>query len=176
MAISNSYKLYLAINGSKNSFIDKRDPQQHRKWREDLVDLLFQVDNDDFGADFMSKDLKPYPKYQYQTPLRGPKIAKKEALLTTINGSILEHLYALNLLGKKGNCFFCPKKSNLGPLKEQEKANSQFGMIFQLNQNDLIQVIKSKEPKKRRFQGVLTRWWCETCQKFICKNCWSLYH
>jgi hypothetical protein len=31
MAISNSYKLYLAINGSKNSSIGKRDPQQHRK-------------------------------------------------------------------------------------------------------------------------------------------------
>jgi hypothetical protein len=69
-----------------------------------------------------------------------------------------------------------PKKSNLGPLKEQEKANSQFGMTFQLNQNDLVEVKKSKEPKKRRFQGVLIRWWCETCQKFICKNCWRHYH
>jgi succinylglutamate desuccinylase len=63
MAISNSYKLHLAINGSKNSSIGKRDPQQHRKWIEDLVDLLFQIDNDDFGADLMSKDLKLYPKY-----------------------------------------------------------------------------------------------------------------
>jgi hypothetical protein len=58
----------------------------------------------------MSKDLKPYPKYQYQTPLRGPKIAKKEAFLTTINRSILEHLYVLNPLGKRSNCFFVQKK------------------------------------------------------------------
>jgi hypothetical protein len=65
MAISNSYKLHLAINGSKTSSTGKRDPQQHRKYIEELIDLLFQVDNDDFGADLKSKDLNSYLKYQY---------------------------------------------------------------------------------------------------------------
>jgi hypothetical protein len=31
IAVYNSYKLYLAINSSKPSSIDKGDPQQHRK-------------------------------------------------------------------------------------------------------------------------------------------------
>jgi hypothetical protein len=104
IVVSNSYKLYLELNGSKTSFAGKRDPQQHRKHIEDLVDLLFQVKNDDFGEGFISK---PYPKYQYQLPLKELRIAKKEALLTAINGSNFKHLHALNLLGKKGNCFLC---------------------------------------------------------------------
>jgi Transposase IS4 len=62
VAVYNSYKLHLALNGSKTSSTGKRDPRQHREWIEDLVNLLFQVDNDDFGEEITSK---PYPKYVY---------------------------------------------------------------------------------------------------------------
>jgi hypothetical protein len=41
IAVYNSYKLYLALNGSKITSTGKRDSQQHRKWVEDLIDLLF---------------------------------------------------------------------------------------------------------------------------------------
>jgi hypothetical protein len=41
IAVYNSYKLYLAINGFKTSSTGKRDPQQYRKWVKDLIDLLF---------------------------------------------------------------------------------------------------------------------------------------
>jgi hypothetical protein len=96
----------LAINGSKTSSTGKRDPQQHRKWIEDLVDLLFQVDNDDFGMDFTSK---PYSKYHYQPPLKGPKTAKKEAFSKAING-VSEHSFDSHPLKKQIIAFFVLKK------------------------------------------------------------------
>jgi hypothetical protein len=74
IAVYNSYKLHLAINGSKTSSTGKRDPRQHRHYIEDLVDLLFQVENDDFGEDIVSK---PYLKYKYQSVSTGPKLAEK---------------------------------------------------------------------------------------------------
>jgi hypothetical protein len=43
IAISNSYNIHLELNGSKTSSTGNRDPQQHRKHIEDLIDLLFQV-------------------------------------------------------------------------------------------------------------------------------------
>jgi hypothetical protein len=41
LAAKNSYKLNLALNKVKNTSNDKIDPQQHRKWIEELVNLLF---------------------------------------------------------------------------------------------------------------------------------------
>jgi hypothetical protein len=157
IAIYNSYKLHLAINGSKTLSIDKIDSQQHRKHIEDLVDLLFQVDNNDFRANFMSKDIKPYPKYQYQPPSKGTKVIEKEAFLKSINRSLSEHLYTLYPLKKRNYYFFCSKKSNIRPLKEQETARPQLQTTFQLNQNDLIEVVKSKEVKRERFRGKQTK-------------------
>jgi hypothetical protein len=94
----------LALNGFKTSSTGKRDPQQHREWVEDLVNLLFQVDNDDFDKDI---DLKPYLKYKYQSVLKEPKRLEKKAFLRAINGSI-NHSYDLNPFRKKGYCCFCP--------------------------------------------------------------------
>jgi hypothetical protein len=71
IAVYNSYKLHLALNGFKTSSIGKRDPRQHREWVEDLINLLFQVKNDEFGEDIKSK---PYPKYEYQPVVTGLKI------------------------------------------------------------------------------------------------------
>jgi hypothetical protein len=154
MAVYNSYKLHLALNGSKTSSTGKRDLRQHLKWIEDLIDLLFQVDTDDFGADFTSK---PYPKYQYQTRSKGPKSAEKEAFLKTINGSHLNHLYGINPLKTTGHCFFYPKKSTLRPLKEQDSANIQFQRTFKLKESNLIKVLKSEQPKREQFRGKRTK-------------------
>jgi hypothetical protein len=154
MAVYNSYKLYLAINGSKTSSTGKRDPRQHRKWIEDLVDLLFQVDNDDFGVDFISKS---YLKYQYQQPPKGPKSVEKDAFLKAINRSLTNHLHSLNPSNKRGYCFFCPKKTISEPLKEQEMNNFQYQTTFQLNHNDLIDVVKLKELKEKRFRPKQTK-------------------
>jgi hypothetical protein len=107
MTVYNSYKLQLALNRSKTSFKNKRDPRQHREWIEDLVDLLFQVDNDNFGVDLTSK---PYPKYQYQPASKGPKTAEKEAFLKTINRSLSDHFYALNPFRKRNYYFLYKKK------------------------------------------------------------------
>jgi hypothetical protein len=150
IAVYNSYKLHLALNGSKKSSKGKRDPQQHRKWIEDLVDLLFQVNNDDFGADFTSK---PYPKYQYQTPSKGQKTAGKKAFLQAINRSEITHLYVSNPFKKRGYCFFCLKKDNLEPQKKKKSKDSLVQKTFQLNQEDLIEISKEKKSKQWRFQG-----------------------
>jgi hypothetical protein len=55
---------------------------------------------------------KPYLKYKYQSVLIGPKPVKTQAFLKVIFKVEKEHLYILNLLQKRGNCFFCLKKSN----------------------------------------------------------------
>jgi hypothetical protein len=105
----------------------------------------------------MSKDLKPYPKYQYQIPSERSKSTEREAFLSTINGPLSEHLYALNPLGKKGRCFFYLKKSTLGPFKEQELTDSNFKITFKLDSSNLIEVLKLNQSKQKRFQGKQTK-------------------
>jgi hypothetical protein len=61
---------------------------------EDLVDLSFQVENDNFSEDIISK---PYLKYKYQSVSTGLKSVKKEAFFKAISKEDLEHLYVLNL-------------------------------------------------------------------------------
>jgi hypothetical protein len=131
------------------------------------------VNDNDFGEEITSK---PYPKYVYQTAEKGPKSAKKEAFLKAINGNSSDYIYGENPLKKRGYCFLCPKKGQKGQ-KSQESTNFLFKRTLQLDkEKDLIEVQKRKEPKERRFRSKRTKEWCFNCQKFICKNCWSLYH
>jgi hypothetical protein len=173
IAVYNSYKLYLALNGSKTSSTGKRDPRQYREWVEDLVNLLFQVDNDNFGEEITSK---PYLKYVYEPVLTGPKPAKKEEILKDINRFSSNYLYGENPFKKRGYYFLCSKKTILKDSKKQKSDNSLFQRTFQLDQNDLIEVDKREEPKRKRFYLKETKWWCFNYQKFICKDCWNLYH
>jgi hypothetical protein len=82
---------------------------------------------------------------------------EREAFLSTINEPLLEHLYSLNPLGKKGRCFFNLKTSSLRPLKEQEPANSNFKTTFKLDSSNLIEVSKLNQPEQKRFQGKQTK-------------------
>jgi hypothetical protein len=114
------------------------------------------VENDDFSADIVSK---PYLKYKYQSVSIGLKPAQKEAFLEAISERELEHLYVLNPRQKRGNCFFCLKKSNfqeLKELKEPEKKNSVLFQTFQLDQAILVEKSEKKEPKRIRFRGNTT--------------------
>ena len=172
IAVYNSYKLHLAINGSKTSFSGKRDPRQHREWVEDLVNLLFQVDSDDFGE---AIDSKPYPKYIYQPVSKGPKSTRKKAFLEAINRMDSDHIYGLNPSKKKGWCYFCPKKS-INSSKEEEPKIFPNRKNFQLNQTDLIEIQKRQESKIMQIRGKQTRKWCYNCNKFVCQDCWNLYH
>jgi hypothetical protein len=106
-------------------------------------------------VDFTSK---LYLKYQYQPSLKGPKTIEKEAFLKTINGSLSDHLYRLHPFGKRNHCFFCPKKSNLGSLKEQKTADFEFQTTFKLNQNNLTQGLKSEQLKREQIRGKRTKW------------------
>jgi hypothetical protein len=105
----------LALKGSKTSSSDKIDPRQHREWVEDLVNLLFQVENDDFSEDIRSK---PYLKYKYQSVSNRLKSASKEAFFKAINECLIDHLYVLHPLEKLGYCFLYPKRSIKKTFKE----------------------------------------------------------
>jgi hypothetical protein len=107
------------------------------------------VDKDSFNKDITSK---PYLKYEYQAVSKGLKIIEKEAFSKAIN-RVSDHSYNLNLLEKKGRCFFCIKKSTLRAEKQQELANFLFQTTFQLNYFNLIEVLKKKEPKREQFRG-----------------------
>jgi hypothetical protein len=58
-----------------------------------LVNLLFQVKNDDFEEEIISK---PYPKYVYKIAKKVPKTTEKEAFFKAINRDSFDHLYNLN--------------------------------------------------------------------------------
>ena len=49
LAVTNSYKLNLAINGIKKTKNDKWDTSQHQEYIEDLVNLLFCVNSEEFA-------------------------------------------------------------------------------------------------------------------------------
>jgi hypothetical protein len=87
------------------------------------VNLLFQVDNEDFKRDIM---IKPYLKYRYNPLTTEPKRVSREAFLTAINGSQKDHLYLLNPAGNRGYCFFCSKKSNKESLKNQKEPEKNY--------------------------------------------------
>ena len=129
LAVYNSYKLHLALNGSETSKTGKRDPEQHRKWVENLMNLLFQVDSDDFGEEITSK---PYPKYKYEEVSKGPKREGKEAFFKIINDDS-NHLYLENPERKRGFCIFCIPKKGLRAQKEGESNHFRFQMNFQLD-------------------------------------------
>jgi hypothetical protein len=73
-----------------------------------LINLLFQVDDDDFSREI---SLKPYLKYVYRTAEKGLKTEEKEAFLKALNSSS-SHSYNKNLLGRRGYCFFLSKKES----------------------------------------------------------------
>ena len=131
------------------------------------------MDNDTFGEEITSK---PYPKYQYQAVSIGPKLKEKKAFLEAINGLNLDHIYVLNPLRKNGWCYFCPQKSTLQVQKKEESRFTLSTRVFQLNQQDLIEIPKKGDSKPIRIRGKRIKKWCLNCNKFICQDCWSLYH
>ena len=60
LAVTNSYKLHLAINGSKTTQTGNWDTNQHRNYIEDLVNLLFCVNSEEFAQKITGI---PYSKY-----------------------------------------------------------------------------------------------------------------
>ncbi|KAF7502015.1 hypothetical protein GJ744_010057 [Endocarpon pusillum] len=49
LVVTNSYKLHLKINGSRTTKTGKRNTNQHREFVEELANLLFCVDSEDFS-------------------------------------------------------------------------------------------------------------------------------
>jgi hypothetical protein len=164
--------LHLALNGHKTSSTGKRDPREHREWIEDLVNLLFQVKNDNFGEEITSK---PYPKYVYQSVSKGPKPAEKEAFLKAIN-NISSHLYSENPSKKRGYCFFYVKISYSKSSNSTKSEDSLSYLLLMLNKEDNSVISEKKRLNQERYQRKRVKWWCQECNKFIYKECWNLYH
>jgi hypothetical protein len=179
IAISNAYKLNLAIYGSKTTSTGKRDPTEHRNWIEDLVNLLFQVDSDIFGQDITTK---PYPKYRYSPIDIGPEGSKEEAFLATFNQKKEVHIRGQHPAKIQRKCFLCSPKSDLYSPKSNSAINSPDialsgrRALFNINDSRFYLESLGEKPLKEKFRRKETRQWCLQCEKFICQDCWQLYH
>ena len=111
-----------------------------------MINLLFQVENNDFRKEINSK---LYPKYVYQSVSKLPKSAKKEAFLNIIN-RFSTHFYQENLSRKRGYCFFYIKKSNINSQKGTKKIDSSFRTTLRLDKNGLEEVLKRKDSERER--------------------------
>ena len=159
MAIINSYKLNLAIFGSKTTKSGKRDTSQHRQYIEDLINLLFCIDSEDFTQKITQK---PYSKPQFQPYEAGQKSSTKK----NENKAQLETLFENHSqikIEKSGYCVDCeknlPKKQNL------EENSSNFSFNFN----------KLNEKKRIQKRGKRTNWFCKECNRYICNknSCWN---
>ena len=95
-----------------------------------MVNLLFQVKNDDFEEEII---LKPYPKYVYQPVSKERKSTEREVFLEIIDRFSFDHLYGENPSKKKGHYFFCLKKG-----QKPQKSVNLFERTFQLNQEKAV--------------------------------------
>ncbi len=82
IAVVNSYKLNLTLNESKISSTGNRKSTQHREFIEELVNLLFCIEDEDF-SDRITQKL--YPKYQYQSDSKEQKSIEQNALFKNIH-------------------------------------------------------------------------------------------
>ena len=73
-----------------------------------MINLLFQVKNNDFKKEIHSK---PYSKYIYQSVSKGSKPTENETYSLSINRFSPNHIYGEHSLIKRGYYVFCFKKS-----------------------------------------------------------------
>ncbi len=65
----------------KTSSTGNRKPTQHREFIEELVNLLFYIEDEDFSNKITQK---PYPKYEYQSVSKRSKSIEKKIFLKII--------------------------------------------------------------------------------------------
>ncbi len=106
IAVVNSYKLNLVINDSKTISINKRNSTQHREFIEELVNLLFLIEDEDSSNKITQK---PYLKYKYQLDLKEKKSIEKNTLFQNIH-QFSQHSQIQNSAQKRGYYIFYSKK------------------------------------------------------------------
>jgi len=92
----------------KISSTENRKSTQHREFIEELVNLLFYIEDEDFSDKITQK---PYPKYKYQSVLTGPKFTEKRAFFKNIH-QFSQHSHIQNPAQKRGHCVICLKRAN----------------------------------------------------------------
>ena len=106
IAVVNNYKLNLAINDLKITSINKRNSTQHREFIEELVNLLFLIEDEDSSNKITQK---PYLKYKYQLDSKEEKSIEKNTLFQNIH-QFSQHSQIQNPAQKRGYYIFYSKK------------------------------------------------------------------
>ncbi len=135
----------MALNESKISSTRNRKPTQHREYIEELVNLLFCIEDKDFSDKITQK---PYSKYEYQSVSIGSKSIEKAAFFKAIH-SFSEHSHTQNPAKKRGYCIFYFKEETSKVLKETDFCGNKRSSILYLNQNLNEVNITSKKEKYR---------------------------
>ncbi len=108
IAVVNSYKLNLTLNKSKISSTENRKSTQYREYIEELVNLLFCIEDENFSDRITQK---PYPKYEYQSDSKEQKFTEKSIFFKNTHQSS-QHSQIRNSAQKKGYCVIYSLKSN----------------------------------------------------------------
>ena len=151
----------MVINDSKTTQNDNRDTNQHRKYIEDLVNLLFCVDSEDFAQRITKQ---PYLKYQFQPHQAGRKPSSNtiNRVFNSINqqkntSEASESLYEYHThlkTFKKGYCTFCTKQERK-PSKKRDLGPGDFSISeFRFSSNQNIEIERSKKQRKRGKQTI----------------------
>ena len=159
LVVTNSYKLYLAINDSKTTSNDNRDTNQHRNYIEDLVNLLFCIDSKDFSQKITEK---PYPKYQPQSHQAGRKFSSNDtSRVENSENQLFDATEALESLfenhtqiktQKRGYCVDCSKDSSKRVYLKRDLSQNDDSTQFILDSIELneIEIIHHEERDRKR--------------------------
>ncbi len=94
----------MTLNKLKISSTENRKPTQYREYIEELVNLLFCIEDEDFSNKITQK---PYSKYEYQLVSKESKSDKKEVFFSTIS-DFSNHSRIQNSAQKRGYYIIYP--------------------------------------------------------------------
>jgi len=141
----------LTLNKLKISSTGNRKSTQHWEYIEELVNLLFYIEDEDFSDKITQKS---YPKYEYQSVSIESKSTEKAAFFKAIH-SFSEHSHTQNPAKKREYCIFYFKEETSKVLKETDFRDNKRSSILYLNQNLNEVNITSK---KEKYRGKRTIW------------------
>ena len=72
--------------------------------------------------------------------------------------------------------FIFKKKSNIEPNNKKDLDQFSPYLTFSLDEENRSDILEEKKSKKEQFHKKHIKCWCQDCNKFIYKDCWSLYH
>ncbi len=126
IAVVNSYKLNLALNRSKISFTRNRKSTQYWEFIEELVNLLFYIEDEDF-SDKITQKL--YPKYEYQLDSKEQKSTEKNIFFKNIH-QFSQHSQIRNSAQKREYYIIYSLKNDLKSSKKFENLKNNYQLTL----------------------------------------------